>query len=295
MIHPRLVHFDWAMKRLLRNKSNAAVLEGFLSVLLNDDIHIEEFLDSESNQESSNDKYNRVDMLAKNNKGELVIIEVQNNHEYDYFHRMLYGASKAITDFIKIGQRYENVKKVYSINIVYFELGQGADYIYRGKTEFRGLNVDEELLLSPGQREHFIYYTKAGDLFPEYYVLRVNEFDKLAASPLDEWMEFLKTGDISDNATAQGLPEARKTLRMDALSEKDKRDYVAFKKSEVDTESFLETALMEGRREGREEGIQEGLQKGRMEIAIKMKSKGTPTEIIEEITGLSKQEIDGIV
>ncbi|MBP7215526.1 MAG: hypothetical protein KBA52_07820 [Candidatus Kapabacteria bacterium] len=46
----KLIRFDWAIKRLLRNKSNFVVLEGFLSELLFDDIKIEQILESESNQ-----------------------------------------------------------------------------------------------------------------------------------------------------------------------------------------------------------------------------------------------------
>ena len=112
-----LVRFDWAAKRLLRNKSNFVVLEGFLSVLLEDEIHIERILESEGNQQKFDDKFNRVDMLAENSKGELVIIEVQNNRELDYFHRMLYGTSKAITEYINQGDPYAKVKKVLFILI----------------------------------------------------------------------------------------------------------------------------------------------------------------------------------
>ena len=36
----KLIRFDWAIKRLLRHKANFGILEGFLSVLLNEDITI---------------------------------------------------------------------------------------------------------------------------------------------------------------------------------------------------------------------------------------------------------------
>ena len=71
------IRFDWAMKRLLRNKANYAVLEGLLTTLLKEKVTICKLLESESNQEDEYDKYNRVDMLAENSKGELVLIEVQ--------------------------------------------------------------------------------------------------------------------------------------------------------------------------------------------------------------------------
>ena len=64
-----LVRFDWAMKRLLRDKSNYVVLEGFLSTLLGEDLRILRFLESESNQETEDDKFNRVDILVEDTKG----------------------------------------------------------------------------------------------------------------------------------------------------------------------------------------------------------------------------------
>ena len=142
------IRFDWAMKRLLRNKANYAVIEGLLESLLGRKYTIERFLESESNQENEDDKFNRVDILAESDNKELTIIEIQNNRELTYFHRMLYGVSKAITDYINLGNDYDKVRKVYSINIVYFELGQGKDYVYHGKTFFRGLHDANDILSS---------------------------------------------------------------------------------------------------------------------------------------------------
>jgi len=96
----KLIRFDWAMKKMLRHKANFDILEGFLTELLGADIKIKQILDPEGNKETEDDKFNRVDILVENDKGELVIIEVQNTQEYDYFHRMLFGASKAITEHI---------------------------------------------------------------------------------------------------------------------------------------------------------------------------------------------------
>src|ERR1035437_4766453 len=94
----KLITLDWAMKRLLRSKANFEILEGFLSELLNEDIVILEILESESNKESKADKFNRVDLKVKNSVGEIIIIEVQYEREFDYLQRMLYGTSRAITE-----------------------------------------------------------------------------------------------------------------------------------------------------------------------------------------------------
>lgn len=302
-----LIRFDWAMKRLLRDKSNYVVLEGFLSTLLGEDLKICKFLESEGNQTDAHDKFNRVDLLAEDTKGELLIIEVQNNRELDYFHRMLYGVSKAITEYIGLGDEYSNVRKVYSVNIVYFDLGQGKDYVYHGKTVFQGMHEPEDILqLSIHQREMFVG-KEAGDVFPEYYVLRVNEFDKVARTPLDEWIQFLKTGEIEKTATAKGLPEARERLRIDALDDTEKQAYyrdmeaIRYQKSVIFTGWYegradgLAEGRAEGKAEGKAEGLAEGLAEGKVEglrqTAFNMKKQGLPVSVISQCTGLTEEEI----
>ena len=51
----QVIRFDWAMKRLLRNKANFSVLEGLLTTLLGEKIVIQNLLESESNQEDEYD------------------------------------------------------------------------------------------------------------------------------------------------------------------------------------------------------------------------------------------------
>jgi predicted transposase/invertase (TIGR01784 family) len=97
----KLIRFDWAIKKMLRHKANFDILEGFLTELLGEDIKIKHILESESNKETDDDRFNRVDILVENSKRELVIIEVQNSKQYDYFQRMLFGTSKAITEHIR--------------------------------------------------------------------------------------------------------------------------------------------------------------------------------------------------
>jgi predicted transposase/invertase (TIGR01784 family) len=307
------IRFDWAIKRLLRQKANFVVLEGFLSTLLGESIRIERMLESESNQEDENDKFNRVDMLAENSRGELLIIEVQNTRELDYFHRMLYGVSKVTTEHIHLGDDYTEVKKVYSISIVYFDLGQGDDYVYHGRTEFRGVHTNDVLKLSHHQVKQF-KRELAGDLYPEYYLLRVDDFDMKAVTPLDEWILFLKTGDIPQTATAAGLPEARERLLYDRMSEAERRKYRAHMEALRYQRSVIQTGLKEGREEGREEGweegwekglekgLEEGLEKGLekgieegiKKVAQKALKRGLPLEDIAELTGLTEEEIAGL-
>jgi predicted transposase/invertase (TIGR01784 family) len=234
----RLICFDWAVKKLLRNKANFVVLEGFLSELLFDDIKIQKILESESNQETENDKYNRVDILTQNSKNELIIVEIQNTYEIDFFHRMIYGTSKALIENISLGQPYSEIKKVISINVVYFDLGQGKDYIYKGKTNFEGLHENDTLQLSIQQKQTFTK-KEISDFFPEYYIIKVNKFNDIAKDTLDEWVYFLKNSEVKDEFKAKGLAEAKEVLDIMRLDKEQQYgynrylDYLHYKASEI--------------------------------------------------------------
>ncbi len=260
-----LIRFDWAIKRLLRNKADFSVLEGFLSELLKEKIIIEDILESEGNQQSDTDKFNRVDILVKNSKDELVLVEIQNQNEFDYFQRMTYGTSKVIVEYLKLGDKYKNLKKVYSINIVYFDLGQGEDYVYRGKTDFYGIHKSDKLLLSPKQSEIFDK-TEPSEILPEYYVIKVNQFDDIAKDTLDQWIYYLKNNDVKDEFTAQGIDEVRKLWRVDNLSEEEQKRY----KKHLENLHYQASMEWTLKIEAEERIKEKGKVEGKIEIAREM-------------------------
>ena len=295
------IRFDWAIKKLLRNKANYVVLAGFLSELLGKQIKIQSILESESNRQVEEDKLNRVDIVAENDQGELILIEVQNSAEQDYFHRMLYGTARLITDFLEKGQPYSKVKKVYSVNVVYFSLGQGDDYIYKGQLNFRGLHLEDRLGLSVNQKKLF-KIQQVYEIFPEYYVIKVNNFDDVAKDTLDEWIYFLKKSQIKEEFTAQGLAEAKANLLVDSLNEEERANYLRYMENRRYEVSIIESSRSEGRLEGLEEGIEKGMKEGmeqgkqqeKINIARTLKQKGTGLDVIAEVTGLTRTEIEKI-
>ncbi len=282
-----LIRFDWAIKRLLRNKANFVVLEGFLTELLSEKVTIENILESEGNQQTANDKFNRIDVLVKNSKGELVIIEIQNENEFDYFHRMSYGVSKALTEYLSLGEKYQNLKKIYSVNIVYFDLGQGEDYVYHGKTNFYGINKNDKLVLSPKQKEIF-KKQEPSEIFPEYYVIKVNQFNDVAKDNLDQWIYYLKNNEIRDDFTAQGIDKARELWQVDSLSDKEQKKYLKHLDNLHYKASMEWTLKIEAEDRVRNEGIEQGIE----DTARSFKENGVDIEIIIKSTGLTKEEIE---
>ncbi len=286
MSNRNLIRFDWAIKRLLRNKADFSVLEGFLSELLKDDISIQSILESESNQKIESDKFNRVDILVKNSKDELVIIEIQNENEYDYFHRMAYGTSKVIAEYISVGEPYKNIKKVYSINIVYFDLGQGEDYIYHGQTDFVGLHTSDKLKLSSKQTELLGGKIEPFQIFPEYYVIKVNNFNDVAKDSLDQWIYYFKNNEIKDSFDAKGIEKAKELWRVDSLPDDERIKYLKHIEDLHYSASMAWTLKVDAEDKIR---LDE-----KMKFAKGLKKKGIDTNTIIELTGLTKVEIENL-
>lgn len=298
-LQDRYIRFDWAIKRLLRQKANFDVLEGFLTVFLNEPIRIEEILESEGNQLSADDKFNRVDIKARNSKGEIILIEIQNTRELYFLERILYGVAKAITEHIQLGESYSQVKKVYSISILYFDIGKGTDYLYHGQNQFVGVHTGDHLQIRAKERNAIIDRLPS-EIFPEYILIRVNEFNQNAVTPLEEWMRYLKDGVIRPDTTAPGLGQAREKLKYYSMNPAERHAYDEHLNAIMIQNDVLDTAKLEGLMEGREKGLAEGREKGlaegraeeRMDNARKLKFLGVAPDIIAEATGLSLEEVE---
>lgn len=283
----RFVRFDWAIKRLLRQKANFGVLEGFLTVFLGEKVTIVDILESESNQQDEFDKFNRVDIKARNSKGEIIIVEVQNTSEVFYLERILYGVAKAITEHISLGDDYGEVKKVYSISVLYFDLGEGDDYLYKGQTNFFGIHTNDELKITTRQRDAIVRKAPE-EIFPTYYLIRVNNFDRVAVSPMEEWMRYLKKGEISADAKAPGLQEAREKLLYYQMEPAERHAY----DEHLNAVMIQNDVLGNARAEGLAEGRAEGKASQQMLTARTMLSDGMSIDLVAKYTGLTKSQIE---
>lgn len=287
----RYIRFDWAAKYMLRNKADFAIFEGLISVLVKEKVTIVELLDTESNKETKDDKYNRVDIKAKNSKGEIILVEIQQTRERDYLQRMLYGVAKTITDHISSGNAYEHVKKVFSINILYFDLGEGTDYLYHGQMELRGVHDGDTLKLTDHERDE-LKVLSPEDVFPEYFVIRVNKFDKpVIDGYLEEWMDYLKNERISPETTAPGLQEARERLDVLTMSDEERRSYEHYIDTLVRDTDVLQTQLLEAEIKGHKKGLAEGERKKSLAVAHNLKAMGFSIEDIAKAIGLTTDEV----
>ena len=287
----RLVRFDWAVKRMLRDKANFGVLEGLMQVLIGEELRIVELLESESNQETAEDKFNRVDIKAKNSRGDIIIVEVQLTRELYYLERILYGVSKAITEHITLGSKYDQVKKVYSINILYFDMGRGKDYLYHGTTQFKGVHTGDYLEVNTKEKNVISMRTPA-DIFPEYYLIRVNEFNDVARTPIEEWLDYLKNDHIKEDTTVPGLQEARQKLMYLQMSPDERLRYDRHIDNLMIQNDVIDTAREEGLAEGRAEGRAEGHHNAIIEMARKLLASHVDIALVRDTTGLTDEELE---
>jgi predicted transposase/invertase (TIGR01784 family) len=290
----KLIRFDWAIKRILRDKANFVVLEGFLSVLLNETVTIQKILGSQANKDASDDKYNDVDILVENAKGELIIIEVQNTKEYDYFHRILFGTAKLITEYIKENKPYSDVKKVISITVAYFDLGQGQDYIYHGTNTFKGIHKGDVLALSQKQKD---LYNKQQvyQIYPEYWIIKAGIFDEEQVNNvLDEWVYFLKTGDVQDSFSAPGLTEAKEKLDMLKLSPEEKAEYDAYVQRVRRLAGYRETEMTDAV-DFINEGKKQGIEERNIEMILKLHRKNMNNQEIADFLDLPIEAVEEVI
>ena len=316
----KYIRFDWAVKHMLRDKANFSVLEGLITVLIGEPVKIIEILESEGNQENAEDKFNRVDIKARNDKGHIIIVEVQLTRQYYYLQRILYGAAKTITEHIALGDKYDKISKIYSISILYCDMSTGKDYIYKGKTTFTGMFTNDQLMaITKDENTGKVIKKLPEEIFPEYFLIRVNNFDKIPENAIDEWVDYLKTGRIKENTTAPGLKEAREKLLYLRMSDSERIAYdrhvdnIMVQNDSFDTaktEGYLAghevghmEGLKEGRAEGRAEGIAEGIAEGRAEgiaegervmamtMAKRLIENGMSLNEVANITGLAQEYI----
>ena len=296
-----VIRFDWAAKNIFRDKADFSILEGLVSAILGEKVSITELLESETNQRFKNDKFNRVDIKAINSLGEIILVEIQQSDDLNFLKRILYSTAKNITEHITSGKDYENVKKVFSINILYFNLGLGDDYLYHGQSELTGVHTGDRLVLGNSNFPQGLRMEAMNNIFPEYYVLRVSQFDenKEPTSDLDEWMRYLKVGYIDPDTKVPGLKKAMERLTILNMSYEERKIYEDYRFERHYDENMLKAARYVGREEGREEGWGEGLKEGRkeglekgreegrneekMEIALKMKAAGFDPALIAEL------------
>ena len=290
--YDNVIRFDWAAKYMLRDKADFEILESLVSTIIGEPVQITQLLESESNRQHKNDKVNRVDIKALNSLGEIILVEIQFAEDLNFLQRIVYSTAKTITEHIKIGQDYQNVKKVFSINILYYNLGYGEDYLYHGQSELLGVHTGDRLLLKNKKTLPGLRHDAMNDIFPEYYVVRASQFDETQepTNAEEEWMRYLKTGYIDPDTKVPGLQKALERLKITQMTEQEVKEYKDYQFNQRFEENVIEAARYRGEQEGYEKGIEKGRKEEKLEIAQKMRTLGMDPAVIAQLTSIGCEE-----
>jgi predicted transposase/invertase (TIGR01784 family) len=195
---------------------------------------------------------------------------------------------------MKESEAYSKVTKIISISILYFDFGNGDDYIYKGTTNFIGLHNKNILELNEKQKELY-KIDKIEKIYPEYYLIKIRNFNDNAKDSLDEWINFLKNEDIPENPKAKGLLKAKETLDYLKMPDDERAEYNNYQKTLHDQASAYESTYVIGRIEGIREGIEKGQKDEKINIAKNLLKAKVDTNTIKLSTGLSDIELEEIV
>lgn len=168
------------------------------------------------------------------------------------------------------------------MSIVFFDLGRGEDYVYHGTTEFRGTHQHDVLQLGDNEQKAYGLDKTPSDVFPEYYLIKVNQFNKQIKDKFDEWVYFLKTETIQPTFTAQGIKSAAKKLDILSLTDKERQAYERYEENTHYEASMHESHYGRGKLDER------------ADIAKKLLKCGAAIELVMEGTGLTREEVEKI-
>ena len=145
------------------------------------------------------------------------------------------------------------------------------------------------------------------DIFPEYYLIKVNQFNQKIKDNLDEWIYLLKNSSVQENFQAKGIKAAEEKLHVMKLNDKERAVYDSYVKDMLHEASMVQSHYGKGKREGlkegelkgkikgkaegRVEGLKEGELKAKLETARNLLQMGIDHQKVAQATGLSLDQL----
>jgi flagellar biosynthesis/type III secretory pathway protein FliH len=124
------------------------------------------------------------------------------------------------------------------------------------------MHCHDILQLGPEEKKAYMNAESPAKIFPEYYLIKVDQFRESIKDKFDEWVYFLKNSSIKPDFDAQGIHSAAHKLDMLQLDEQDRRAYERFQENLMYEASMTEVPFDIGKQEGLEQGRQEGIEQG---------------------------------
>ena len=266
----------------LFTQKNEEITKNFISALMEEKItKIEINTQKELYREKPEDKLGILDLEAEINDKEKVDIEVQLIDRKNLVERMLFYFSKLYASTIDKGEDYISAKKVVIISIIDYDLDLTKE-IKEMETIWNIIErKNKNLMLTDKLELHIIELRKARE-----------EYEKNKSNKKAQWMMFINN---PNEMEVQEIMKENKEIEeavveIREMTQDEKLERLAFlrQKAIMDEKAIYAAGLDKGEIKGRETGIKEN----QIEVAKKMKEKNIDINIIEEITKLTKEEIE---
>lgn len=287
---------DTGFKRIFGQEFSKPVLLSFLNALLLKEHRIEDvqFLDKEQIGVYDGDRSLIYDILCQTDKGEKIIVEMQNRYQPFFKERSIYYAARAIVEQGQRGREWEyDLKAVYLVAFMDFQI---SDVHQDFRIDVALMDMDHRTVFSDKVRLIYLqlpYFTKQ---------------EQECTDTFDRMIYVLKNMDVFErmpwaakDSVFQRLSEVAEVAKLD---QQERVRYEYDVKSYRDTKAVLRGQYLQGQEKGRAEGIAEGraegIAEGRAEgiaeekrrNAKSLKLNGVPPELIAKSLGLDVGEVE---
>ncbi|AWV36519.1 hypothetical protein CD191_01015 [Paenibacillus odorifer] len=275
LLDPRV---DFVFKRIFGSENNKDVLLAFLNRIFTEagEPPLTEIIlmNPYTDKDDPLDKQSIFDVYAKTSEGKLIDIEMQLFNKYDIEKRTLFYWSKRYASQLSEGEKYSELKKCVTINILNYSFLKNEQYhnVFHLREDRTGISLIDDI------EAHFLELPK------------LDERSVPSEGGLINWLLFLKGADTSHwevlKMNEPGLEKAMDTLQYLSQDSDARRLYEARQKYLHDEASMIEGA--------KSAGIAEGVSKGKREVARNLLAMGMDHAAVAKATGLSEDEIRSI-
>ena len=303
---------DYVFKRIFGKGGNEKILKSLLEAILKINIQKIEIKNPEiPPKESIEEKLSILDIKAEINENTIVDIELQVGNTTAIERRLVVYNAKLIAGEIKVSEKYQTAKDTIVICIINDNVVKRNAYLSLAMLKYE--KTEEIRYVNMGYEKEEEYLTD----MVKYYIIELPKFKTKkpkVADLLEKWLyviggdqkmmeEYNVIGGDQKmmeeyNKEHEEIKEAVEQLKEMSADEYERELYEIRERSRL----TYNTEMYEARRKGLEEGEAKGEAKGKAEgkleekkeIAKKMKEKGTNIKFIQEVTGLTEEEINAL-
>ncbi|MBH1988480.1 MAG: Rpn family recombination-promoting nuclease/putative transposase [Myxococcaceae bacterium] len=277
-----LISFDYAIKYLLKNQADYDIIESFLSALLATEgyppVKIKALIDPESQKEAKDQKRSIADLVVEDAHGVKYVVEIERSYTTHFAHKACFNTSRRMIDSLEQGQDFTQIKKVFHISLLYFEVPQMNHALAFGKTIIHERDTQNPVSLhlsANGSKDLDIY-----NVFPEYFFVCIPKFNDEIRSEIDEWLYMAKHEQIRPDFQSRGMEKVSERLQILKMTDVERRDYWRYLKQSASEQDYYLCAEAKGRAEGK------------VETAIKLLKLGLDKSLIAAATDLVLEQIE---